>query len=133
MATPTGIRGLYADAQRHLELALKLRRNALDEQDQNTPDKTHKTLRDDIYLRTANDLISVYEIQGKLTQAEFSRRGPSDSAPQARTCRQSDTPIYRRHVLAILYAKEGKCAQAESLYSEAVDSSRELSGGHLFN
>jgi serine/threonine protein kinase/Flp pilus assembly protein TadD len=148
--------GIYPDAQKQLEAALKLRRSRLGEENPDT-------------LKSMHDLAGVYDDEGKYPQAEplylealqaqrrvlgaehpdtlatasdlgwfYSERGKDGQAELviAKALAAERRVLGNEHpqtlgsmnALAVVYRSEGKYAQAEPLYLEAFDIQRRVLG-----
>ena len=106
--------GLYADAERHLERALELRRQGLGDEHVDT-------------LVAMATLTEIYGMQGKFTEAEplttkaldIQRRVLGEEHPE--TLRSMDN-------LGSIYRRQGKYAEAEDLFTKTLAARRRISG-----
>ncbi len=106
--------GLYPEAERQVERALELRRQALGE--------THADT-----LKTMGSLTQIYGMQAKFVQAEslnvkalqIQRRVLGEEHPETLSSMDNLGSIYRR---------QGKYAEAETLFTKSLETRRRLSG-----
>lgn len=106
--------GLFTEAQRQLERAIQLRRQALGERDPAT-------------LQSQNLLVSVYIGQGKPSLAEPLGRQVLDMRRQVLGERHPDT-LTSLHNMAAIERAFARDAQAEALYAQVAELRRQVLG-----
>ncbi|MBI4473640.1 MAG: serine/threonine protein kinase [Acidobacteria bacterium] len=106
--------GVYADAERHLERALALRRGALGEAHSDT-------------LTSAKALGATYHRQGKYAQAVPVLINVVENYRRVRGEMDRDT-LDAQDTLAQLYQDEGNYAQAEPIFSRVLGFSQQILG-----
>jgi serine/threonine protein kinase/Tfp pilus assembly protein PilF len=106
--------GLYAEAQRHVERALELRRRAIGEEHSET-------------LSSMQKLALLYDDEGKYGQAEPLYTRVLDIRRRVLGEQNPDT-LDAMSDLALLYTDEGKHAQAEALFTRALEVKRRVLG-----
>ena len=106
--------GLYPEARKQLERALKLQRSVLGEDNQKT-------------LGTQNLLGWTARLQGNYPEAEALLNSTLAARRRVLGTEHRET-LFSMNNLAVLYAEEGKYAQAEALDSETLEIRRRVLG-----